>query len=103
MSRLNPIKAVKQGMKDKIDGITHGLVVKCKIAAGIVAAIIAVQICTPVVKFCTSIKKFVQTKKVSSKNLLDINSKDFGKNKEIPMNLIECLAELNRNNNHLPV
>ena len=78
MSGLNPIKAVKQGMKDKIDGITHGLVVKCKIAAGIVAAIIAVQICTPVVKFCTSIKKFVQTKKVSSKNLLDINSKDFG-------------------------
>lgn len=78
MDGLNPIKAVKQGMKDKIDGITHGLVVKCKIAAGIVAAIIAVQICTPVVKFCTSIKKFVQTKKVSSKNLLDINSKDFG-------------------------
>ena len=78
MSGFNPIKAVSQGMKDKIDGITHGLVVKCKIAAGIVAAIIAVQICTPVVKFCTSIKKFVQTKKVSSKNLLDINSKDFG-------------------------
>ena len=78
MSGFNPIKAVKQGIKDKIDGITHGLVVKCKIAAGIVAAIIAVQICTPVVKFCTSIKKFVQTKKASSKNLLDINSKDFG-------------------------
>lgn len=78
MSGFHPIKAVKQGMKDKIDGITHGLVVKCKIAAGIVAAIIAVQICTPVVKFCTSTKKFVQTKKVSSKNPLDINSKDFG-------------------------
>lgn len=63
MSRLNPIKAVKQGMKDKIDGITHGLVVKCKIAAGIVAAIIAVQICAPVVKFCTSTKNSYKQKR----------------------------------------
>lgn len=78
MSGFHPIKAVKQGMKDKIDGITHGLVVKCKIAAGIVAVVLVVQLCTPIVKFCTSTKKFVQTKKVSSKNPLDINSKDFG-------------------------
>ncbi len=78
MSGFHPIKAVKQGMKDKIDGITHGLVVKCKIAAGIVAVVLVVQLCTPIVEFCTSIKKFVQTKKVSSKNPLDINSKDFG-------------------------
>ena len=78
MSGFHPIKAVKQGMKDKIDSITHGLVVKCKIVAGIVAVVLVVQLCTPIVEFCTSIKKFVQTKKVSSKNLLDINSKDFG-------------------------
>lgn len=78
MDGLNPIKAVKRGMKDKIDSITHGLVAKCKIVAGIVAVVLVVQLCTPIVEFCTSIKKFVQTKKVSSKNLLDINSKDFG-------------------------
>lgn len=78
MSGFHPIKAVKQGMKDKIDSITHGLVVKCKIVAGIVAVVLVVQLCTPIVEFCTSIKKFVQTKNVSSKNLLDINSKDFG-------------------------
>lgn len=78
MDGLNPIKAVKRGMKDKIDSITHGLVAKCKIVAGIVAVVLVVQLCTPIVEFCTSIKKFVQTKNVSSKNLLDINSKDFG-------------------------
>ena len=78
MDGLNPIKAVKRGMKDKIDSITHGLVAKCKIVVGIVAVVLVVQLCTPIVEFCTSIKKFVQTKKVSSKNLLDINSKDFG-------------------------